>query len=96
MMSKIDNGQLAMNQVTALANAIESITGINPIARITELKQQNAELLDVIHDLADALKMVEWTSHPGGETYCPWCLNLRIEGHKNDCARKIALAQTGE
>ena len=64
--------------------------------RIKELEREIDNYLIVIHELADTLKMVEWASAPGGETYCPWCLNLRIEGHKNDCARKIALAQAGE
>ena len=50
----------------------------------------------VIHELARTLKMVEWTSTPGGETICPWCLNLKIEGHKNKCPRKVALSNAGE
>jgi len=47
----MDNGQGAMNQLTALANAIEYMTGINPIARITELKRQRAELIDALEDV---------------------------------------------
>jgi hypothetical protein len=49
----------------------------------------------VINELADALKLVEWTTAPGGETYCPWCLNLKIEGHKSNCPRQQALSSAG-
>jgi hypothetical protein len=40
-----DINQLKLNQFNALAKAMENMCGINPITRVTELKQQNADQL---------------------------------------------------
>lgn len=47
---------------------------------------------EIVSDLLEALEWFEWTSAPGGETYCPWCLGLK-PNHRNDCMRQQAIAK---
>src|SRR5215470_4850275 len=40
-----------------------------------------------------ALKMVEWHCRPDGKLVCLWCQELQEDGHVEDCARQVALAE---
>lgn len=61
-----------------------------------DLSVQIDEMENEIEQLRAALQRVEWvyfTSHPDRLwEYCPWCHNLKGDGHTRECPRQLALA----
>lgn len=45
--------------------------------------------------LREALEAVEWIGAQGMKC-CPWCHSWKMDGHKPDCARQLALNPRGE
>lgn len=53
-------------------------------------------LLEKISKLRGVLDAVEWViDRDRGVYFCPWCLNTRMIGHRDDCQRQAALDAAG-
>ena len=61
-----------------------------------DLSVQIDEMEGEIEQLHATLRQVEWVyymSHLGQSwEYCPWCNNIKADGHTSDCQRQLALA----
>ena len=59
------------------------------------LIEEDARLFSAGCCLLAALEVVEWVNAPDalGQLFCPWCGNYHGDGHRQDCARQVALAR---
>lgn len=53
----------------------------------------NGEFVSKVERMRATLLQVEWTSGEGSFRYdfCPWCSNMKYQGHVQSCPRQVAL-----